>query len=110
MLFDAAADIIIHEAMQKYASMHIENEPQSMRILIHAPKISGITLMPPIILDVGMINVAGHTYALLLGWYTWEIPEDNLPDVLSKLLSLEEYLNEQYSDLEDENEDDEEDD
>lgn len=105
MLFNEAIDTIVQEAMQKYASMNIENEPQSMRILIHAPEISGITLMPPIILDVGMVSMNGHTYALLLGWYTWEIPEDNLPDVLSKLLSLEEYLNEQYIDLEEDDDD-----
>lgn len=102
MLFNEAIDTILQEAMHQYASTSIEDKPQSMSILINAPKVLGVTLVPPIILNIGMINTDGHTYALLLGWYVWQLPADDLSDVLSKLLSLEELLNEYYEDEEDE--------
>ena len=101
MLFNEAIDTIVEEAMQQYAATSTDDTPQSMSILISAPKVLGVTVMPPIIINIGMVNTGGCTYALFLGWYVWQLPADDLPDVLSKLISLEELLNEYYEDEED---------
>lgn len=107
MSFNEAVDTIVQEAIQQYASTGIENSPQSLSILIHASEMTDSLLMPPIILNIGIINACGYTYAILLGWFTWQLPADNLSDVLSSLLSLDEFLAEQYEDTEEEDDDDE---
>lgn len=105
MSFSEAVDTIVQEAIQQYASTGVENSPQSLSILIHASEVVGSLIMPPIILNIGIVNSCGCTYAILLGWFTWQLPADNLSDVLSSLLSLDEFLAEQYEDAEEDDDD-----
>lgn len=104
-MFTDAVDNIINEAMHQYAKHGKENTSESLRILIQAPKILGQTILPPIILDIGLSKSDGQTYCVILGWYVWNTPNISLPEIASKLLSLEDALNELYDDDEEDSED-----
>ena len=109
--FSENLDKVIEDAMKDYAEYGDKGEPQSMRIMIKPPKppeFSGIKLfpdLPPIIVDVGMVNYDDVITAVLLGWYACDLPKGNSLDaMLSELLSMEEYFNELEEDT-DENDD-----
>lgn len=102
--FSDSIDKVILDAISQYANVSTDEVPKSMRILIKPPSVGTNIIIPPLILDIAMSKVDGITYAVLLGWYVWNVPEDSLGSVLSQLLSLEQLLKEQ----EEEDDEDEE--
>ena len=104
MTFDSCVDEIMNNIIKKYAAIGPKDEPQSVRAVIQVPTLQ--PLFPSIILDVGVMNFQGYTYALIEGW---SICNPNLTDantITANLLSLEELLAE-YLDDEYEEDDDE---
>lgn len=96
---------IIEQSMHQYAKLGQENCPQSMRIVVQAPRISGQTLLPPIIIDVGMFKDSEHVYAMILRLYTVDMSQQAIDALMSQLSTMEQILEEYLYDDEEDDED-----
>lgn len=96
---------IIEQTMREYAKLGQENCPQCMRIVVQSPKIFGQTLIPPIIIDVGMFKDREHVYAMILRLYTIDMSQQAIDALMSQLSTMEQILEEYlHDDEEDEDE------
>jgi hypothetical protein len=98
---------IIEEALREYTKLGKENNPQSMCIVIQAPKVLGQTMLPPIILDVGLVKDTEHTYAMISRIYTIDISDEAVDAMMSQLLTMKQLFQEYLEEAdEDEHEED----
>ena len=100
--FSDSIDKVILDAINQFKDASADDVPRSMTIMIKPPAIDPRLIIPPLLLEIAMAKVEGITYAILLGWYAWNVPQDSLGSVLSQLLSLQEMLDEDDEDDEDE--------
>ena len=99
--FSDSIDKVIIDAINQFKDASAEDVPRSMSIMIKPPAMDQRLAIPPLLLDIAIAKVDGVTYAILLGWYVWNVPQDSLGDVLSQLLSLQELLKEDEEDDDD---------